>query len=264
MALFDKKLALFHWLLNQFGAEEFSVLKNILSDDNLLGFDEENSTLFFHELADYVKDKGAVIEKETLSTYDANIVRHWKHITQKRNECGHTLYPLYFQYLAMLFTEHYLDRYFADRDALCHDLNESLDSSFNSRLPANEAVEPFKPKDLNKLAVWIATGGGKTLIMHVNVLQFQHYLKKADREKEINNTILLTPNEGLTLQHLKELKHSDIEADLFEKGGATLFDGLKKGITIIDIYKLQEKEGEKTVAIDSFEKLKRICMNRYI
>jgi len=253
MASVDKKLALFHWLLNQFGAEEFSELKNILSDDNLLGFDEENFTLFFHELADHLKDKGSVITKETLSTYDTNIVRHWKHITKKRNKSGHTLYPLYFQYLAMLFTEHYLDRYFSDGDKLCRELNEFLQSSFNSRLPKNEAIEPFEPGDLNKLAGWIATGGGKTLIMHVNVLQFQHYLKKAGKEKEINNTILLTPNEGLSFQHYKELGLSGIEGHLFEKEGTSLFDSLKKGITIIDIYKLQEKEGDKTVAIDSFE-----------
>ncbi len=48
MASFDKKLALFHWLLCQFGAEEFVQLKTILSNDDLICFDKENSTLFSH------------------------------------------------------------------------------------------------------------------------------------------------------------------------------------------------------------------------
>ncbi len=48
MASFDKKLALFHWLLCQFEAEEFIQLKTILSNDDLICFDKENSTLFSH------------------------------------------------------------------------------------------------------------------------------------------------------------------------------------------------------------------------
>jgi chromosomal replication initiation ATPase DnaA len=30
---------------------------------------------------------------------------------------------------------------------------------------------------LNKLAYWSATGSGKTLLMHANILQYQHALK---------------------------------------------------------------------------------------
>ena len=254
MASFDKKLTLFSWLLSQFGAKDFAELKNILSDDSFLGFDEENFTLFFHTFSEHLKNKNAPVDRELLSTYDANVVRHWKSITKKRNSSGQTLYPLYFQYLAMIFTEYYLDRYFSDKDALYKELNKFLDGEFNPRLPKNETIQPFTPKDLNKLAVWIATGGGKTLIMHVNILQFEHYLRKSGRRKEINSTILLTPNEGLSNQHQKELWLSGLEGGLFQKEKDLFSSNMgRNAIIILDIYKLQEKEGEKTVSVDSFE-----------
>ena len=36
--------------------------------------------------------------------------RHWRLITERRNRAGSTLYPLYFQYLALLFTEHVAEK----------------------------------------------------------------------------------------------------------------------------------------------------------
>jgi hypothetical protein len=87
--------------------------------------------------------------------------------------------------------------------------------------------------------------------MHVNILQFEHYLKKARRHHDFNRTILLTPNEGLSLQHKEELDQSGIEASLFVKDGGTLFSGA--AVEIIDIHKLKEKSGEKTIAVESFE-----------
>ena len=42
-----------------------------------------------------------------------------------------------------------------------------------------------------------------------------------------------------------------MEAELFNKDGSSLFVG--KNIEIIDIHKLREDTGEKTVAIDAFE-----------
>jgi hypothetical protein len=49
---------------------------------------------------------------------------------------------------------------------------------------------------LNKLAYWSATGSGKTLLMHANILQYQYYLDQQGRRRELNRIILLTPNEG--------------------------------------------------------------------
>ncbi|WP_419603711.1 DEAD/DEAH box helicase family protein [Thiolapillus sp.] len=250
MSRFEDKLILSHWMLAQFGAETLEAMGNTLSADHLIGFDEENSSKFVYELMTWMPEESREVKDDQLRQYDDNIVRHWRRITERRNHSGNTLYPLYFQYLSLLFTEHYLERYFSDRAALCADLNRFRES-FNERLPEREHITPFEEGDLNKLAIWIATGGGKTLIMHVNILQFQHYLQKAGRDRDFNRVILLTPNEGLSVQHEQELAESGIEGSLFVKDGGELFTGT--GVEIIDIHKLREKSGEKTVAVESFE-----------
>ena len=250
MARFEDKLVLSCWALDQFGTDKLEALSNTLSADRLIGFDEENCSKYVNELITWMPEKNRTVTNGQLRYYDDNIVRHWKRITKKRNHEGSTLFPLYFQYLSLLFTEHYLDRYFTDRFVLCYDLNQFREQ-FNQNLPERERIELFKEADLNKLAVWIATGGGKTLIMHVNILQFRHYLKQARRDSDLNRTILLTPNEGLSLQHKEELDLSDIEAGLFVKDGGGLFAG--EAVEIIDIHKLKQRSGEKTIAVKSFE-----------
>ena len=250
MPRFEDKLVLGKWMLQQFGVESLEVLGKTLSADHLMGFTEENASRFLDELISWIPEDNRAVKDDLLRQYDDNIVRHWRQITEKRNHAGNTLYPLYFQYLSVLFTEHYLDRYFADKAALCSELNHFL-VDYNQNLPERHRIEPFKESELNKLAVWIATGGGKTLIMHVNILQFQHYLKQSGKGKDFNRTILLTPNEGLSLQHKEEMDASNMSADLFVKDGGSLFT--QSSAQIIDIHKLKEKSGEKTIAVESFE-----------
>lgn len=249
MAHFTDKLVLGSWILEQFGVETLETFKGLLADANLVGFDEENTSRFHYELINKPFRTRAMSD-DTLRLYDENIIRHWRRITERRNQSGSILYPLYFQYLALLFTEHYLDRYFTDRAALCADLN-GFREQFNAQLPERERIESFREEDLNKLAVWIATGGGKTLIMQVNILQFKHYLARAKRTREFNRTILLTPNEGLSLQHKEELDLAGIHGDLFVKAGGLLLSA--GAVEIIDIHKLKEKAGEVTVAVEHFE-----------
>ncbi|MBK1618472.1 hypothetical protein CKO42_08480 [Lamprobacter modestohalophilus] len=249
MVHFTDKLVLGRWMLEQFGVETLETFKGLLADANLVGFDEENTSLFHHELINKPFRQRAMSD-DTLRRYDENIVRHWRQITERRNRSGSTLYPLYFQYLVLLFTEHYLDRYFTDRAALCADLN-TFREQFNGDLPEKERIEPFREQDINKLAIWIATGGGKTLIMQVNILQFQHYLSRANRLREFNRTILLTPNDGLSLQHKEELDLAGLHGDLFQKDGGSLLSA--GAVEIIDIHKLKAKAGDVTVAVDAFE-----------
>lgn len=105
---------------------------------------------------------------------------------------------------------------------------------------------------INKLAFWSATGSGKTLIVHANILQYQHYVEKHRRSRELNRIILLTPNEGLSIQHLGEFQAAGIQAELFNKDGRGLFAG--RAVEIIDINKLRDEMGDKTVAVDAFER----------
>ena len=71
-------------------------------------------------------------------------------------------------------------------------------------------------------------------------------IKKLDN---YNKTILLTPNEGLSLQHKEELYESGISADYFVKDGGSIF--AQSSVQIIDIHKLQtqDKMGKSTVSL---------------
>ena len=89
--------------------------------------------------------------------------------------------------------------------------------------------------------------------MHVNILQYLHYLKKSGCARELNRIILLTPNEGLSYQHLEEFELSGIKANLFIKENQSLFTEQDRQVDIIDIHKLREDSGEKTIAVDAFE-----------
>ena len=104
-------------------------------------------------------------------------------------------------------------------------------------------------KYMNKLCFWSATGSGKTIIMHINFLQIQKYNQKFD------NFLLITPNEGLTLQHLKDLKLSNIESKIFE-AQRTLDDWvLKNPLKVIDIHKIKNEvssQDGKTIPVEAF------------
>src|SRR5690606_3733833 len=69
--------------------------------------------------------------------------------------------------------------------------------------------------------------------------------------RDLNRIILLTPNEGLSQQHLREFQKSGIEAEIFNKDGRGRFAG--RAVEILEVTKLKEEMGEKTVAVDAFE-----------
>jgi len=260
---FEHRLALTNWMLDLFDVSTFEDLAKDMRRPMFEGFGEDGVSHFYHCLK-LLFDRPD-LPHDMLLAYDENIVRHWKAITEGRNADGQRLYPKYFQYLCLLFTEVYLDRYFRNPDKLLADLNayalkfneggtrqqEVLGKLFATGLPKDVQVRPYETEDLRKLAFWSATGSGKTLLMHINILQYRHYLKLHGHEGDLNRVILLTPNEGLSLQHRDEFRLSGMDADLFDKDAGGLFTG--KGIEIIDIHKLRETTGEKTVAIDAFE-----------
>ena len=246
MLRFEQRLVLNQWLLGLFGVRTFEQLTANLKAPELEGFDENNVSRFHHALRSLFERPE--LPNDVLLGYDQNIVRHWRRITARRNRGGSRLYPKYFQYLALLFAEIYLDRYFRAPDILLDELNRHVEA-FNLDQGAS-LVEPYVRQDLNKLAFWMATGSGKTLLMHVNILQYQHYLD-LHGGRPVDRVILLTPNEGLSHQHLEEFHLSGIEAELFSKDRRSLFTG--RAVEILDIHKLREEMGEKTVAVDAFE-----------
>ena len=80
----------------------------------------------------------------------------------------------------------------------------------NAAMPDASPLTPYVESDLRRLAIWSATGSGKTLLLHVNYLQFLHYTRKANVRDMTDNIVLLTTNERLSEQHAKELKASGI------------------------------------------------------
>lgn len=246
---FDQKLILAQWMFDLFEVSGFNALAEWLRDPQLEGFDENNVSHYHHVLVARLIQRLA-LPPDLLMTYDQNIVRHWKRITEKRNRAGNHLYPKYFQYLSLLFTEIYLDRYFGNPEKLLADLNTKV-TAFNADKEEVNQVSPYRLEELNKVAYWMATGSGKTLLMHINILQYQHYRELYNHQRELNRIILLTPNDGLSRQHLAEFELSNMQAELFMKEGRSLFAG--RSIEIIDIHKLREDSGDKTVAVEAFE-----------
>ena len=140
-----------------------------------------------------------------IELYDDNIKRHLDQINAAR-PANERIVLKYFQYLALFYTEHFLHRYFLDNANLLADLNALLpawSAAKWGRSGPDRALPGVHPGDLTKLAYWMATGSGKTLLLHVNYLQFLHYHRQAGA-RPLDNILLITPNAGLSDQHLEE------------------------------------------------------------
>ena len=254
---FARQLVLNQWLLGLFGVERFETLAEHLRDETLEGLDEDNIHRFYHAVALHLPAESRPdLPDELLLEYDQAIVAVTRHLNERRLSRGErAIVWKYFQYLTLLFTEIYLDRYFRDPDALRAGLNARI-AAFNARQEKDAQIGLLDETtdawpQLNKIAFWMATGSGKTLLMHAHILQYRRYLEVHGRRRHLNRVILLTPNEGLSQQHLREFHASGIEAELFNRDARGLFGG--QAVEILDIHKLKDEMGTKTVAVDAFE-----------
>ena len=263
MANFHEKLVLNKYMLSLFGID--SIGKKTMSKDDVEiftelklssneGYTEEGNTRYLQSLIRHLYNSEH-ITATMLQTYDENIVRYTKQISEKRSEL---IVWKYFQYLSLLFTEVYLDKYFQNKVKLLTELNEFVKEFNHKQTQANAGkkskdaftAQPFTLESLNKLAFWNATGSGKTLLMHINIKQYLHYANLYNQQHQ-NKVLLITPNEGLTKQHLEEFKFSDIRANSFSKNDSGMYSGQQ--VEILEITKLAEDSGDKTVAVESFE-----------
>ena len=97
----------------------------------------------------------------------------------------------------------------------------------------------------------MATGSGKTLLMYAHILRYRRLLMRHGRARDLNRILLLTPNEGLSRQHLREFEAAGIEAEIFSKENRGLFTG--QAVEILEITKLRDEMGDRTVAVEAFE-----------
>lgn len=187
----------------------------------------------------YLNLDRASLDHAQLEQYDANIAAHSVRL-RMTDERGRTWKP--HQYLALLFTEHYLRRYFEDPVGLLSGLNDAKDAN-----PQTASMPDYRLDELRTLAFQSATGSGKTLLMHTHILQYQHYLSGSGGR--LNNIVLVTPNEQMSAQHERDLRDSDLQARIFSsEASADVFSPVE----IIDLNKLAEKKGIKRVAVGDF------------
>jgi Type III restriction enzyme, res subunit len=254
---FSQKLVLHQWLLGLFGVGSLDDLAARLKEESLEGLTHDNTHRFHEALCLHIPaDRRPELPDERLLEYDQSIVSVTRELNERRRTTGEPVIVWkYFQYLALLFTEIYLDWYFNRPGELLAALNQRIDA-INARLGErdwiqrlDESAEPAP--QLNKIAFWMATGSGKTLVMHANLKQYLRHAEKPGKRRKINRIILLTPNEGLSLQHRGEFDLAGISADLFQKDAPSLYRG--KAVEILEVTRLREEAGEKTVAVDSFE-----------
>lgn len=239
----DQSLLLNAYFLNLFGYKTVDELYQDMKSPDLEGT-IDGVSLLCKELMEHIAD--ASLTSAQLLEYDHNIISHTDAINREREN---RIAWKYFQYLALMFTEIYLDRYFANREAFCEELNRFQKIKYEEGGAWNAFYDPIKPEELNKLAFWCATGSGKTLLMHIHLKQFMHYAAKYHHSQP-DRTLLITPNEGLSSQHIDEFGLSDIHAEAFSpRSGKKMFTDVE----VIEITKLADESGEKTVSVKCFE-----------
>jgi len=270
---FRHHLVLNQWLFSLFGFESVSGQYDIGEREgptleafrdrfqlmgDITGRNAEGEHLLLQRIRENMTD-AVQLSDEQLLEYDRRIKAITDSINEARLRASHE--PIewkYFQYLSLLFTEVYLDYLFTKPEELLAGLNQQIERWNETWVVekgyGHKPLDRLNPEDdawpqLNMLAYWSATGSGKTLIMHANILQYRYYLREYGKVGDINKIILLTPNEGLTRQHLGDLELSGIRASEFSARGGDLF---AQDVVVIDINKLRDSEKNKTVAVDSF------------
>ncbi|MDD4648560.1 MAG: DEAD/DEAH box helicase family protein [Desulfoplanes sp.] len=272
---FRNKLLLNQWLISLFGIDPFQthtigdqvvrpfhVLSEPLKAKNSEGLTQGDLHKFFYQLTEstFFKSDQCRLSLDQIKNYEENIVSHTKAINEKRDR---PVVWKYYQWLTLLFVEIYLDRFFGDIDGLLEDLNAFADR-FNAKWTTyaplvrfdetdtkhEHNLSFFEKDDLNKLCIQSATGSGKTLLMHVNMLQFKTYAAQYGRDKNLSRVFLLTPNARLSEQHVAEFKESDILARVVR----TPADAEQRTIYAVDVFeitKLGDKQGPGTIATKS-------------
>jgi len=238
----EQQLILLAWLNGLFG---YGNNRDLLADmsEAAEGFDAAGRSYVYHRLIAR-GDKVKVLPKN-LARYDDNIREHLQAMNARRPA---PITLRYFQYLAVLYAEIFLDACFNSRGKLLRLLNGFVDK--RNATVAGPMTAKFTEPDLKKLAFWMATGSGKTLIMHLNYRQFLHY-----NDLPLDNILLITPNEGLSDQHIEEMIASNIPCRRFDLNESGLWVGGRDAVRVIEITKLVEEKrgGGQSVPVEAFE-----------
>lgn len=238
----ETHLVLFRYILYQLGYETFEDLRDEFNNKE----SGTSSTGYTYFASALMSNSDKRIEDRAIQQYDEAIQGYEKRLRENRAEPFLTF--KYYQWLALLFTEYFFDEYSHNAAHLTAKLNE-----YAAGCKDFKQIEAYTENDLKKLAYWMATGSGKTLLMHCNYWQITKYFK------EWENIILITPNEGLSRQHYDSCVESGIPAKLYSGSEESL--KTKEGeILILEITKLvKDKEGDGvSVDVDHFSESKNL------
>ena len=244
-AKLEQRLVLLSWLNERLGYNNNrELLADIKQADE--GFNADGHSHIYTRLSSRAGQLKEVSQTD-LERYDNNIRQHLTAMNAGRRQ---PITLRYFQYLAALYTEIFLDWYFNPHSQLLQSLNELVNRRNIGRHASEGRDELFTESDLKKLAFWMATGSGKTLILHINYRQFLHY-----NQEKLDNILLITPNEGLSEQHIAELQASNIRAARFDLNENSLLISDWNVVKVTEITKLVENKrgGGVSVPIESFE-----------
>ena len=152
--------------------------------------------------------QGLTLAPETLRRWDRAIGGHEAALREARavnslasGDASAALPPFkltHFQWLACAVVEWHLEALASD--AARHVAR--LEAVRERELPH---LPPYTRLEARKLACFMATGAGKTLVMHINLRQFL-----AHGLFDPQSVLLLTPNEALSAQHRNELQASGL------------------------------------------------------
>lgn len=246
---FERHLLLNRYFLRALGFDDLEELKTVL-DRVLEGAAEDGQSWFYRALSARMKDLDV---QQKIQEYDRRVLALERDFAKARG----TFRYKYFQWLALLFTEMFLDRLTDDHELLLTQLNQFLQGE-RQRGSVAASMPDFEASDLRRAAFFMATGSGKTLLLHAHVRQILHYLRagkhpgalvdRADRRREFDNILLITPNEGLSTQHLQELHVSGLDSALLieDRGAGRLFGPI---VHIIEIHKLSDEPSGDGVSI---------------
>jgi len=175
----ERSLVLNQYLHHLFGAEGFDDLRRALKEQEE-GPGPDGHSRFYHVRVGRSELK---VDPMTLAQYDQRVVEYEARLARNRRSEPFKAFK-YFQYLALLYTEIFLDRVTENPKTLLHELK-----AFRAGKGGFTDVPDFSPDDLRRLAFFMATGSGKTLLLHVNIWQVLHYLKAGKHSERPNRTL---------------------------------------------------------------------------
>jgi hypothetical protein len=240
----EQRLVLAAWAAHKLGYSSNQAMLHSLREVEE-GYDSNGRSYLVQAIV--ARGSKCFVREQDLELYDANILAHLSYFNRYRKE---RLVLRYFQHLCLLISELFLNYRFNHESELRRELKLFVQDRNRSHGPLGAKDPEFTDVDLRKLAFLMATGSGKTILMHFHYRQFLQYCKEP-----LDNILLVTPDEGLSQQHIQAMDGAGIPCGRFSFEDSGLEAVMKNRVRVIEITKLVEekKGGGVSVPVEAFE-----------